>query len=287
MDLCKLVLLINTKAQILRNYILFLFCQIGTFSSLVVLSGNCNFEIVKVFSRIHGKAWLICFIRYTIPNSWTKHELWTLHIVIHAIFKCGHKSFFIYFVEIYFFICGNLDSDISFDEINLTSHVVEFFILLPEVCFFIFFEKQNATGRSYNKSLIKEKIHCSQIWVGNLLDRALTRRKRIDSEAVSLTVESGTVLGNWWIEWFYWEISNRAWWILDFSHNWVADRFLFFERVQEMILSFLHSMVTLNKKIIILNKTACDQWLPETRNWFRLIIERQKLWDVQVIKFFA
>lgn len=228
---------------------------------------------MEVFSRVKGETWLVCFVGYTISDSCTKHEIRALHVVVHHVFKRRLESFFVYHIKVYFFICDNLNSYITSDEVNLSSHIVKLFILHPKVCFFIFFEEKNWTWWSYNESLVKEKIHGSKIRISDLFNWAFNWFKSIDSQAISLAVKCSAILGHWWVKWLYWEVSLWATCILDFSHYWLTEWFLLVEWVQEMILSLLKSMIAWYEKIIICDKSACNQWLPETSNWFRLVIK--------------
>ena len=70
-----------------------------------------------------------------------EHHLGALHVVVHYILKSWLKCLLVDEVEVNFFICDNLDSLVSLDEVDLTSHVVELLILSPSSSLLILFEE--------------------------------------------------------------------------------------------------------------------------------------------------
>lgn len=57
----------------------------------------------------------------TISNSRSEHHLRALHEIVHAILKLWHKCLFVDEIEINSLISNNLDSNITSNEIDLTS----------------------------------------------------------------------------------------------------------------------------------------------------------------------
>lgn len=57
----------------------------------------------------------------TISNSRSEHHLRALHEVVHAILKLWHKCLFVDEIEVNSLISNNLDSNITSNEIDLTS----------------------------------------------------------------------------------------------------------------------------------------------------------------------
>lgn len=89
------------------------------------------------------ETWLILFVRYGISYFGTKHKLSRLHEVIHDILLLRQQCGLIHEIEKDFFISGDLNSHISFDEVNLTSHIFKLMVLGPETSIFVDLEEEN------------------------------------------------------------------------------------------------------------------------------------------------
>ena len=76
---------------------------------MVVLSG------IDLNTRLVG---LEC---NTISNSRSEHHLRALHKVVHTILQLWHKCLFIDEIEVNSLISNNLDSNITSNEVDLTS----------------------------------------------------------------------------------------------------------------------------------------------------------------------
>ena len=72
---------------------------------------------------INIKALLIGLISNAIPHFTTKHHLITPHEIKHHIIKLGHECFLVNEVEVDHVICGNLDPNISLDEVDVASGI--------------------------------------------------------------------------------------------------------------------------------------------------------------------
>ena len=83
----------------------------------------------------------------------------SLHEVVHNIFELWHQCFLIDDVEVNLIFTHNLDADITLNEVDLTSRVVKFIILMPVrlVALFIkyFLEEENRAGRTCNQGFVE------------------------------------------------------------------------------------------------------------------------------------
>jgi len=134
---------INTNLSFISHNILIHWWKVCSFGSFEVLPSNCNFKIMEILSSEDLKVWLSCLVWNAISNFWSKHKLRTLHEIVHHIFQRWFQSFFVNEIEIYFLVCGYLDSNITFDVVNLSSHVIEGVVIHPMASFFINLKKQN------------------------------------------------------------------------------------------------------------------------------------------------
>jgi hypothetical protein len=93
------------------------------------------------FSSVQIETWLIDLIRNSKSDFGSEHHLWTWHEIEHYILKLWLQCFLINKIEIDFFICGDLKSYVSFNEVNLPSDIIEPLILNPPIIlFFVLFE---------------------------------------------------------------------------------------------------------------------------------------------------
>lgn len=98
---------------------------------------------MEILPGVDLKSWLVGLKGNTISYSCTKHHLGALHKVEHAILQLGHERLLVDLIEVDFLIGGNLDSNVASNEVDLTSHVVEFVVKLPETCLFVDFEEKD------------------------------------------------------------------------------------------------------------------------------------------------
>ena len=82
------------------------------------------------FSSVDVEAPLVGLIGNSIPDSAPEHHLIAAHIVVHAVFELWHKSLLVDKIEVNQLICGHLDSDVTFDEVNETTDS-DLMVLLP------------------------------------------------------------------------------------------------------------------------------------------------------------
>jgi hypothetical protein len=92
---------------------------------------------VHVLSLIDIKASFVCLVGDTVSDSFSKHALSALHVVVHDIFQIWFKCFFINQVEVDKIFSGDLDSNISFNKVD-ESFDVYLIILHPSVDFLNF-----------------------------------------------------------------------------------------------------------------------------------------------------
>ena len=76
------------------------------------------------------KIFLVCLICDAISDLGSKHHLVAVHEVVHDIFESWYKCDGVDKVEVNFFVGGNLDSLISFDEVD-ESAVLKRMIIRP------------------------------------------------------------------------------------------------------------------------------------------------------------
>lgn len=87
------------------------------------------------------------------------------------------------------------------------------------------------------------------------------------------------------IEGFDWEVSWGA--ILNFCDRDTADHRFVLDGVGEVVLLMLSSMVAGYIEVVIRDKCASDDGLPESSNWFGVIIESELRRHIQVIELLA
>jgi hypothetical protein len=99
--------------------------------------------------------WLISFESDTIPHSRTEHHLRALHKVVHTVLKSWHEGLFVDEVKIHFLIGGHLDSDVTFDEVDLASRLRQSVEQFPVTGLIVDFEEKDGARGSSHKSLVK------------------------------------------------------------------------------------------------------------------------------------
>ena len=117
---------------------------------------------MQILSAIYLETSLIGFVRDAILDLLAKHHLIAAHVVVHAIFKLGHKGFHIDQIEINEVISRDLYSYVSFDVVNEASDSYGMIQLpLSDAGNFIghLFEKEDSTGASGNKGLSLDQHH--------------------------------------------------------------------------------------------------------------------------------
>ena len=139
----KRSVIINANFSMICHDVCMHRCKVNSFSTLKVLSINCNFEIVIGTSREDLETWLVSFVCYAKSYSCTEHGLRALHKVVHDVLKVGHESFFVNQIKVNFFICRHLDPDVSFDEIDLTYDFIQLSELIPFTCLLVDLEEQD------------------------------------------------------------------------------------------------------------------------------------------------
>ena len=92
-----------------------------------------------IFPLVDNETWLVCLECDTVPYHSTEKHLGALHEVVHHIFKNWHECFRVNEIEIYLFIGCDLESLITFDEIDGTSDFWNLMILSPFVSFWVDF----------------------------------------------------------------------------------------------------------------------------------------------------
>ena len=96
-------------------------------------------------SGIDSESWLTCLVANQKPHKFTNHHHGAVHKVVHHIFTGRHECLLVDQEEVNLIICDNLEPDITFDEVNLSPHVLDLMILLPQSGFWVNFEEQDGT----------------------------------------------------------------------------------------------------------------------------------------------
>ena len=112
-------------------------------SSFVILEVNPHFEIMIASSGVDGETWLACLVADQELHELTYHHHGAVHKVVHHIFTGRHECLLIDQEEVNLLICDNLKPDVSLDEVDLTSHVLDLVVLLPLSAFWIDLEEQD------------------------------------------------------------------------------------------------------------------------------------------------
>jgi len=81
-------------------------------------------------SSVDLKTFHVGLISYTKSNSFSKHGLVAVHVVVHYVLQFGHQSLWVDEIEVNLFVSCNLDSDVSFDK-EQEALVLERMKLLP------------------------------------------------------------------------------------------------------------------------------------------------------------
>lgn len=117
-------------------------------------------------SFVDLKAFLVRLVCYPKIKSRTKHHLVALHVVIETVFKSWLKRFQVDQINVDNLIGGNLDPVIAFyekDEASKFESVVELPAFFASFLGSLLFEKEDATGASYNKAFALNHYHLTQI----------------------------------------------------------------------------------------------------------------------------
>jgi hypothetical protein len=86
---------------------------------------------VEILPSVDLESGLVGLESETVSYSGTEHHLGALHKIVHTILKSWHESLLVDEIEIDSVIRGHLDPNVTFDEIDLTSHFLELVILFP------------------------------------------------------------------------------------------------------------------------------------------------------------
>lgn len=143
---------------------------------------------------------LIGLERDSVSYSGAEHHLGALHKVVHTIFQSWHESFLVDQIEINSLIRGHLDPDVTFDKIDLASHLLKVVVLLPKASFFVNFEEKDGAGGSNDQSLVEEQVHGSQVGGGDQLKLNFGWLFGAEGETVALPVEGVAIVRDWAVE---------------------------------------------------------------------------------------
>ena len=135
------------------------------------------------FPTVNIKGSLIWLVGDAVPYSFAKHGLVAAHIIIHNIFKIGHKCLPIDKIKVNQLIRGNLNTDVTFDVIDEAPHF-QSMIEFPTFNFGHFvdhlLEEVNSVRTSDNQSFAAKHYHLTEVFVNNLLRFEFVWLQRID-----------------------------------------------------------------------------------------------------------
>ena len=97
---------------------------------------------MEVFPSINFIVGFILLVGNTIENLGTEHHLRAAHEVINYIFKFRLQGMSINNVKVDFLVGGHLNPYIAPNEKYLTSHIIEFFVLSPQLSLRVNLKKQ-------------------------------------------------------------------------------------------------------------------------------------------------
>ena len=149
---------------------------------------------------VHLEPWLVSLVGDTVPNFGAEHHLRALHEVVHTVLEGWFACVLINQVKVNLLVRGDLDTNISLDEVDLTSHVVKLFVLGPEASLFVDLEEKDRVRASDYQSFVKEEVHVTEIGIGDFLACALFGVCGVDGESLTLAVKSVAVSGDRTIE---------------------------------------------------------------------------------------
>lgn len=201
-----------------------------------------HFEIVIVLASVYLEAWLVDLKRDAIADTSTKHQLRALHEVVHYVLKLRHEGLFVDEIKVDALSSSYLNSDVAFDEEDLTTEVVKCEVVVPQACFLIDFEEEDAVGASDDEGLIVDQIHISQVVLGDLFLRYVVWLSSCGSDELALPVKGMAGKRDCAIEGLDGEVSRRTvgnYRLRDLTH-W---RFLN-EIICKVILSLFKSMIS-------------------------------------------
>ena len=152
-----------------------------------------------ILTRPNSESRLASFICDTKTHCSTEHHHRALRIVVHDVLKIWQESLIVDHVEVNCLICHNLNSLVSSNEVDLTSHVVQGIVFLPEASLLIDSEEKDRARWSRDESCVKEEIHGTKIGFYDALPAAL-HCLGVDSDAIALSVEGGALSGLFAVE---------------------------------------------------------------------------------------
>lgn len=86
---------------------------------------------------------MIRFVGDAVSDLCAKHHLGALHSIVNAVLQSWLKRILVDKIEIYEIVTDNLDPNISFDIVDLATHIFFFAVLGPETGFFVNFKEKN------------------------------------------------------------------------------------------------------------------------------------------------
>ena len=99
--------------------------------------------VVEVLPGVDLESGLVRLEGDSEADSGAEHHLRALHEVVHHVLQGGNERLLVDHVEVDQLVGCHLDSNISADEIDISSRVVEFMVLHPEPCLGVDFEEQD------------------------------------------------------------------------------------------------------------------------------------------------
>lgn len=195
-----------------------------------------------VLTSVYLEAWLVDLERDAVADTSTKHQLRAFHEVVHYVLKLRHKGLFVDEIEVDTLSSSYLNSDVAFDEEDLTTEVVKCEVVVPQACFLIDFEEEDAVGASDDEGLIVDQIHISQVVLGDLFLRYVVWLCSCGSDELALPIKGMAAKRDCAVEGLDREVPGRAvgnYCLRDLTHWCLLN-----EIICKVILSLFKSMIS-------------------------------------------
>lgn len=90
-----------------------------------------------VLSLVNSEAWLVVFESDTVSDLSTEEHPGALHKVVHDILQNGLKRLLVDEVKVDFLISGDLESNVTSDEVDGSSGLGNIEVFKPLICLWI------------------------------------------------------------------------------------------------------------------------------------------------------
>ena len=236
-----------------------------------------------VFTGIDYERILIGLVCYSVLDVRPKHHLVAVHEVEHDIAQSWLESLLVYTVEVNQLVSGNLDSVVALHveyEASQGYCIVKCPVPVPSFLFYNYFEEKNTRGRPGNQGFVIHQVHLSEIHVGHPCEFVIFDVGIVHSEHMALSVEQIGLIVFFVGEGSVWEVFLGA---IHFHLDDIAVNLLSRVIVNEMIVNFRLVVEQGNKYLGVSNEAADDEWVRESRDGHREVINAQSFVEVKLV----